>query len=30
MHSISTEIPKGSAPAWIVVRAGAGLEKNVA
>ena len=29
MHSISTAMPPGSAPAWIVVRAGNGAEKNV-
>src|SRR5207245_1506655 len=29
MHSISTAIPPGSAPAWIVVRAGNGAVKNV-
>src|SRR5256885_1966592 len=30
MHSISTAIPPGSAPAWMVVRAGNGAAKNVA
>src|SRR3989442_9535000 len=30
MHSISTAMPPGSAPAWIVVRAGNGAVKNVA
>ncbi len=30
MHSISTAMPPGSAPAWIVVRAGNGAAKNVA
>src|SRR2546422_932122 len=30
MHSISTAMPPGRAPAWIVVRAGNGAEKNVA
>jgi len=28
MHSISTAMPPGSAPAWIVVRAGQGAEKK--
>src|SRR6266540_2572747 len=30
MHSISTAMPPGSAPAWIVVQAGNGAVKNVA
>src|SRR3989441_9855965 len=30
MHSIPRERPPGGAPAWIVVRAGNGAEKNVA